>query len=83
MGAVGRTETCTEGTVETGAIGVAGGTTEGTPMSVAAPSPSKVSINKETYIQIKEGSQQGATQIYMYNNNKKIKGGGKSELSQK
>ena len=61
MGVVGRTETSTEGTTETGAMGVAGGTTEGTPTSAATPSPSKVSTNRETDIQIKGRLQQEAT----------------------
>ena len=51
MGAVGRT--ATEGTTETGAIGVAGGAVEGTPTSTAIPCPSKVFANRETNIQIK------------------------------
>ena len=59
MGVVGRTETSTEGTTETGAMGVVGGTVEGTPTSAATPSPSKVSINREIDIQIKGRSQQG------------------------
>ena len=46
-------------------MGVVGGAVEGTPMSAATPSPSKVFANKETGIQIKGRPQQGATQIHM------------------
>ena len=53
MGAVGRTKTCTEGTTETCAMGVAKGIAEGMPTFAATPSPSKVSTNRETDIQIK------------------------------
>ena len=66
MRAVGRTEIGTEGTVETCAMGVAGGMAEGSPTSAVTPSPSKVSVNRETDIQIKGRSQQGAMRIHMY-----------------
>ena len=43
MGAVGTTESGTESTAETGAMGVAGATAKGIPTSAVTPSPSKVS----------------------------------------
>ena len=66
MGAVRRTEIGTEGTAKTGAMGVARGSAEGMPTSAATLSPSKVSANRETDIQIKGRSPQGVTQIHMY-----------------
>ena len=73
MGVVGRTETSTEGIVETCAIRVVGRTAKGTPTSVATLSPSKVSANRETDIQINGRLQQGVMHIHMYTKKKREK----------